>query len=72
MRVRGLAEFVQRIDERLEFIRQLRKHAAQNFPAASRERFPERRIGAAAHRNVVVDVDQLAREATSEEPGYEQ
>jgi hypothetical protein len=56
-----------------------------NFCASSRntgcERLPadraahvvrERAVGAAAHRDVVVDVDQLAREALREEAGDEQ
>ncbi len=72
MGIGGLAELVEGVHQRLELVGQLGEHRAEHAPASPRQRLAERCIRPAAHRNVVVDVDQLARKATREESGNEQ
>src|SRR5581483_9644665 len=72
MRVGALRELIERIHHRLEFLRQLREHAAEHPALAAGEGFGKNAVGAPAHGDVIVDVDQLAGEALREEPGDEQ
>src|SRR3954471_23942107 len=72
MLIRGLAHFIQCIDHGLELLGQLTEHFAQHAATAARQCFSERGIGPSAHRDVIVDINQLASEALREEPGYEQ
>ncbi len=72
MAVRRLADLVQRIDHRLELRGELGEHLREHAAAAAFERIREDAVGAAAHRDVVVHVYELAREALREEAGDEQ
>src|ERR1700730_856322 len=65
--VRGLADFVQSIDHRLEVLRQLAEYLAENPRFASGHRVGKGSVGPTAHGDVIVDVDQLARKALCEE-----
>ena len=67
-----LGELVERIDHGLEFLRQLREDVAEHPALAPGQRFGEHGVGAPAHGDVIVDVDQLAREALREEAGDEE
>ena len=69
---RRIADLAQRIHQRLELGRQFGKYPSQDLPAAARQAARQRAVGAAAHRDVIVDVDQLARKAVGEEAGDEQ
>ena len=64
---RALADLVQRVDEWLELALELREDAAEHALRAVEGRLRERAVGAAAHRDVVVDVHGAAREAASKE-----
>ena len=72
MAVGALGEFVQSIDERLEFAGELGKDCTQDPPWAARVRGGKRAVGTPAHGNVVVNVDELPREALCKESGDEQ
>src|ERR1700722_18768087 len=72
MPVGRLRKLVQGIDERLEFLRKLGEYRAQYAPRAARVRHRKRAVGASAHRDVIVDVDELAGETLGEEPGNEE
>ncbi len=68
-----LADFVQRIHQRLKLLRELRidgRDAASRHGALHGIR--QRAVGVSAHGDVVVDVDQFAREAAREESRDEQ
>src|SRR5579885_3877708 len=69
MRICGLRELVERIDHGLEFLRQLREDVAEHPALATRQRLGEDAVGAPSHGDVIIDVDQLAREALCEEAG---
>src|SRR5487761_318759 len=71
MRVGCLRELIERIDHGLEFLRQLREDVAEHLALAPSQRFGENSVGAPSHGDVIVDVDQLAREALREEAGDE-
>src|SRR5215472_7007317 len=71
LRARALAHLVQRLDHGLKLLGQLREHRGEHASAAMRGRLREGPISAAAHGDVVVDVDELRGEAVSEEPGDE-
>src|SRR5579875_2121962 len=71
VRIGALGELVERIDHGLELLRELREHVAEDPALAAGERFREHAVGAPAHGDVIVDVDQLAREALREEAGDE-
>src|ERR1700722_1209891 len=72
MPVGGLRKLVQGIDERLEFLRKLGEYRAQHPARAARVRHCKRSVGASAHRDVIVDVDELARETLGKEAGNEE
>ena len=61
IRVRAVADLVQRIDERLELVLELGEHRRQRALGAPGRRLRERAVGAAAHRDVVVHVHGAAR-----------
>src|SRR5450432_3106253 len=64
--VGALADLVQGIHERLEFRGQLGEYAGQHALAAAGGRLGKRTVGAATHRNVIVDIDQLRGESLRE------
>src|SRR5580704_18363445 len=66
-----LAHLVERIDHWLELARQLTEYAGECPAARMPGRVRQRVVGTTAHGDVVVDVDQLAREAVGKEPGDE-
>src|SRR5579863_765333 len=70
--IRGLADVVQGIHQRLKFLRQLGEDVAEDARPAARKCLGERPIRAAAHRDVIVDIDQLAGKALREESSHEQ
>src|SRR6516165_10103705 len=72
LRARALAHLVQRLDHGLELLGQLREHRGKHASAAARARLREGPVSAAAHGDVVVDVDELGGEAVSKEAGDEQ
>src|SRR5579863_5857278 len=72
MRVGCLRELVERIDHGLEFLRQLREYTDQDPAFAAGQRFGEDAVGTPSHRDVIVDVDQLACEALRKKPGNEE
>src|SRR5258708_16121912 len=72
VRVGALAYFVERVHQRLEFLRQLGKYRRQHPSPAPCGRRGERRISAPAHGDVVVDVDEPGGEAAREEAGDEE
>src|ERR1700722_19885231 len=63
---RRIADLTQRIHQRQELGRKLREYTAHDLPAATRQAAGQGAVGAPAHRNVIVDVDQLARKAVGE------
>ena len=72
MLVGALADLVERVDHRRELRGQLGEHLAQRAAARRAAILGERAVGSSTHGDVVVDVDQLARETGGEEPGDEQ
>ena len=73
VRVRHLATSLSTSTSRWNFCASSRKTAANARPRSVRAQVVRQRaVGAAAHRDVVVDVDELAREALREESGDEQ
>src|SRR5262245_22665302 len=57
VRVRHLAHFVECVYEALELLCELAEHARERLAAATAHAVGERAVGAAAHRDVIVDVD---------------
>src|SRR6185437_15052646 len=72
MRVGGLGQLVEGIHHGLEFLRQLREDVAQHPALAPGQHLTKDAVGAPAHRDVIVDVDELAREALRKEAGDEE
>ena len=73
VRVRHFRNLVEDVDEALELLRQLEEDGGECLAAdRAAQVVGERAVGTAAHGDVVVDVDQLAREALREEAGDEQ
>jgi hypothetical protein len=73
MAMRHFAHFVERVHQPLELLRQLGvdgRHAASGQRAL--QGVGQRPVGIAAHGDVIVDVDELARETAREESGDEQ
>src|SRR5579859_1892472 len=66
MGVVALADFVQCIHHGLKLLGQLVEHLAQDFSLAARQRVAQRGVGSTAHVNVIVDINELAREALRE------
>ena len=69
---RAFADLVQRVDQRLELVAELCEHAAEHALRSVAGRLRQGPVGAAAHRDVVVDVHRPAREAAGEEAGHEE
>src|SRR6202050_2509102 len=59
VRAAALTYLVERIHHGLELARQLREHVAEHAAAPVLGRLRQRAVGAAAHGDVIVDVDQL-------------
>jgi hypothetical protein len=73
MMIGHLADFIESVDQRLKFARELRvnrRYAAARHGALHGIR--QRTVCVSAHRDVVVDVDQFAREAAREKSRDEQ
>jgi len=71
--VRHVAHFIERIHQTLEFLRQLRVHRGDAAPGhGALQGIRQRAVGVAAHGNVIVDIDQFAREAAREKARDEQ
>src|SRR5579864_6756877 len=58
----ALTDLVERIDHRLELLRQLREHGREHPPPAPRDGLRQLAVGPPPHGNVIVDVDEFRRE----------
>src|SRR5690606_27420879 len=73
VRVRVLRHFVEHVHEPLELLRKLQEHRGERLAAQRASHvLSQRAVGASAHGDVIVDIDELAREALREEPRDEQ
>ena len=73
VRMRHLADVVERVDEPLELLCEFTKHSGERPAArAASAAVGQRAVSAAAHRNVVIDIDEAAREALREKASDEQ
>src|ERR1700733_14242106 len=72
MRGVALAHLVERVHHGLEFLGQLREYARQYPPAAMGCGLRQSAVRAAAHGDVVVDIDEFPGKAAREEAGDEQ
>src|SRR5580698_10221769 len=63
-----VADLAQCIHQWLKFGGQLREYLAQYPAPSAREGCGQRTVGPSTHRDVIVDVDQLAGKAVCEEP----
>jgi len=72
MLIGALADLVERVDHRLKLDGEFGKYLAHRARARRWAALGERPVSLPAHRDVVVDVDELAREPRGEEPRDEQ